>query len=69
MHLNDIPNPRTESLILCAATIILTALQHITHAQINLWLASVAGCMSITHYVITFYKAHKRKNENRTRGH
>ena len=63
MSIQDLPNPRPESIMLFIATIGFTALQQITHADINLWLASTAGCLSITHYAITFYKLYqKRKN-------
>lgn len=64
MSLQEIPNPRPESLALCVMTIGFTYLSHITHADVNLWLATVAGCLSIAHYSITFYKIyHKRKNK------
>ena len=43
--------PRGTSLFLIGCTLMANWLHSVTHAEINLWIATAAGLLSIDHYV------------------
>lgn len=43
--------PRTTSLLLFTITLAANAAHYVTHAEVNAWLATAAGVLSIDHYI------------------
>ena len=63
--IHDIPHPRPLSIILFVLTIGSQVAHTLTHAEINMWIATLAGILSITHYVLTFIKIYKKKKHGK----
>ncbi len=61
MSFHDIPAPRPLSLLLVGATWFFHYLSHVSHADFNMWLATVAGVCAVINYAITWVSKLRKK--------